>query len=60
MTFVVYHCHCHQSNGPAGGYQGVGNGKVVCDVDDNLGESVVDLVSGFVVVVVEDSVLPVI
>lgn len=26
---VVYHCHCHQSNGPAGEYQGVGNGVVV-------------------------------
>lgn len=27
--FVVYHCHCHQSNGPAGEYHGVGTGALV-------------------------------
>ena len=42
--FVVYHCHCHQSNGPAGEYQGVGNGIVVFRAADNFPSLVVVLI----------------
>jgi hypothetical protein len=28
MDLVVYHCHCHQSKGPTGEYQGVARGTV--------------------------------
>ena len=34
---VVYHCHCHQSYGPAGEYQGVGGGRVTVGFDSNGG-----------------------
>ena len=34
---VVYHCHCHQSYGPAGEYQGVAGGRVTGGFDSNGG-----------------------
>ena len=56
IVCVVYPFHCHQSNGPAGGYQGVGNGKVVLTVDVAMDEDPVEVVV-VVVVVVENVVL---
>ena len=46
--FVVYHCHCHQSNGPAGEYQGVGAGAAVVAGGGDAG---VELTIGGTVVV---------
>jgi hypothetical protein len=53
----VYHCHCHQSKGPAGEYQGVGNGNVVFPREDNVDEGVVDSIIGLTVVLGDSVVL---
>lgn len=41
--FVVYNLHCHQSYGPAGGYQGVAGGTDVFDFVDDVDKAVNNL-----------------
>jgi hypothetical protein len=42
FVFVVNHCHCHQSNGPAGGYQGVAGATVVLLIERVVLEMVLE------------------
>ena len=47
LNFVLYPFQCHQSKGPAGGYQGVGEGKVVSIGDSETEKGGMDLAADF-------------
>jgi hypothetical protein len=49
LNFVLYPFQCHQSKGPAGGYQGVGEGKVLSKGDSDNENDGVDLATGFTI-----------